>query len=225
MAKIYGNAPEKAVYSGLKGDFKKNTEIVAPKGHFGVVEQEGNVATCKDFTDSIKLNKKEIPYLKTPFLFGKVKGVRVFFYPYQYLGSFTAEERKFTAVNGKKASISLKIFYEVKAQSHRTYATIFNSTYNYNYPDKEGTLVSASYFNYLIESHILGRGKFGKYSYDKLIPVCSFRVKPYKGEVCKPKDIIEIEKNGNLAVKEFFEHIGYNVVNVSVQITDLHFED
>ncbi len=222
MAKIYGKAPEKAVYSGLQGDFKKNTEIVAPKGHFGIVKQEGNISTCKDFTGSIKLNKKEVPYLKTPFLFGKVKGVRVFFYPEQYLGRFTTAERTFTAVNGKKANISLEIFYEVKAQSKRVYAAIFNSTYNRNYSDKEGTLISATSFNYLIVDYILGKGK---YAYDKAIPVCYCRGAAYTSEIGKPKHIIELEKSGEMAVKEFFNNIGYNVVSASVRITNLHFEN
>ena len=221
MAKIYGIAPEKAVYSGLKGDFKKNTEIVAPKGHFGVVKQEGNISTSKDFEGSIKLNKKEVPYLKTP-LFGKIKGVRVFFYPYQFMGEFTASERKFTAVNGKKANISLKIFYEVKAQSKHIYAYIFNRNYNYNYPSSDGTLVSAENFNYYIENHILGKGK---YAYDKATAVCFCRGNAYEGEVLKPKHIIELEKNAEMAIKEFFDAIGYNVLSSSVKITNLHFED
>ena len=222
MAKIYGKAPEKAVYSGLHGDFKKNTEIVAPKGHFGIVKQEGNISTCKDFTGSIKLNKKEVPYLKTPFQFGKVKGVRVFFYPEQYAGTFTATERTFTAVNGKTANISLKVFYEVKVQSKRVYAAIFNSTYNRNYFDKEGTLISATSFNYLIVDYILGKGK---YAYDKAVPVCFCRGAAHTSEIGKPKHIIELEKNGEMAVKEFFNNIGYNVISASVRITNLHFEN
>lgn len=226
MAKVYGKAPEDAVYCGLQGDFKKNTEIVAPKGHFGVVKQGQNISTSKDFTGNIKLNKKEVPYLKVPFLFGKIKDVRVYFYPYQYIARFTASDRTFTAVNGKKAKISMKISYEVKAQSNHTYATIFNDTYNCNYPDKNGTLISSYRFNYLIEDHILGKGKYAcKYAYDKAIRVCDCRVTPYKGEIRKPYNIIGLEADGEMAIKEFFNHIGYNVVNASVQITDLHFEE
>lgn len=111
--KIICEIPEKCFCGGMDGDFKKNTQIVAPKNHFGIVIQNDKPLKC--FDESIVLNAKTIPELKVPF-FGKIKNVKLRFFPYGVSGNFIAANHRFTLKRGALASADFKIAYSMSIE-------------------------------------------------------------------------------------------------------------
>ncbi len=217
MAKIYGRDPQDAIFCGMRGDYKKNTEIVAPSGHFGIVYQYPNVSQV--FTGSVKLNKKAVSYLKVPFLFGKIKDVGIYFYPFGFSGNFNAPNQTFTASNGRKVKVSFEAKYKVEIDS-RYRAIEFNKKYYKNYPTN-GTLVNNNEFAQLLVEHILEKAQ---HAFSKAETKKDWFT-PYAGEIRRPWHVIGLEAEAGMAMKEFFADFGYKLLSETVNITAMQYID
>ena len=216
MGKIYGRDPQDAIFCGLNGDYKKNTEIVVPSGHFGILHQYD---IAQVFTSSIKLNKKAVSGLDVPFLFGKVKRVFAFFYPYGFSGNFNAPNQTFTASNGRKVKVSFEAKYQVEIDS-RYRAIEFNKKYGKFYPTN-GTIINNNDFAKLLVEHILEKAQ---HAFSKAETKKDWYT-PYEGEIRRPWHVIGLETEASMAIKEFFTDFGYKVKSDSVKITAMKYID
>lgn len=111
--KVTFKIPVGGFCGGTEGDFKKNTQIVAPENHFGIILQDDKPLQC--FNDSIVLNAKNVKDLKVPF-FGKIKNVKLRFFPYGVTGNYIAENFAFELKSGAKALANFKIAYTTEIE-------------------------------------------------------------------------------------------------------------
>lgn len=112
--KVTFKMPQRGFCGGIEGDFKKNTQIVAPENHFGILLQDDKPLQC--FNDSVVLNAKSVKELKVPF-FGKVKNVKVRFFPYGVTGNYIADNYAFELKSGAKSSATFKIAYTTEIEN------------------------------------------------------------------------------------------------------------
>ena len=218
MEKIYCKIPPDALFYGLRQPFAKGTVVYCPENNFGVARQDGKLLTV--FNDSVTINKKDIPGLKEPFLFGKVQGLDLYFYPYGMTGKFVKKDVTFTSKNGKKAKVSLRVKYNVQIEHPEKVLTI-NYKFMLNNPNKDGSLTRPEYFVKDIVKYILNEGDS---AYTKIDMGSSWNIHFVEGESNRrPSEMYDLTLKGRVTLKSMFESFGYKVNECSVEILEFEF--
>ena len=212
MEKIYCKLSSDSLFYGLDQPFAKGTVVYCPENHFGVAKQ-GDGA-LKFFNDKITVNSKDIPGLKAPFLFGKVQGLKMYFYPYGMSGSFTKKDVKFTAKNGKKAKVSLTVKYDVEIENPYNVLTL-NDKLKLYVPCKDGALTRPKYFADDIVKFILEEGES---AYTKIDMGSAWDTPYVQGETRNTHEMYTLTLNGRVTLKAMFKNFGYKVKDASVDI-------
>lgn len=218
MEKIYCKIPPDALFYGLRQPFAKGTVVYCPENNFGVARQDDKLLTV--FNDSVTINKKDIPGLKEPFLFGKVQGLDLYFYPYGMTGKFVKKDVTFTSKNGKKAKVSLRVKYNVQIEHPAKVLTI-NYKFMLNNPNKDGSLTRPEYFVKDIVKYILNEGDS---AYTKIDMGSSWNMHFVEGEANRrPSEMYDLTLKGRVTLKSMFESFGYKVNECSVEILEFEF--
>lgn len=218
MEKIYCKIPPDALFYGLRQPFAKGTVVYCPENNFGVARQDDKLLTV--FNDSVTINKKDIPGLKEPFLFGKVQGLDLYFYPYGMTGKFVKKDVTFTSKNGKKAKVSLRVKYNVQIEHPAKVLTI-NYKFMLNNPNKDGSLTRPEYFVKDIVKYILNEGDS---AYTKIDMGASWNMHFVEGEANRrPSEMYDLTLKGRVTLKSMFESFGYKVNECSVEILEFEF--
>lgn len=218
MEKIYCKIPPNGLFYGLRQPFAKGTIVYCPEHHFGVARQ-GDGA-LKFFDEKITVNSKDIPGLKVPFLFGKVQGLDMYFYPYGFSGGFTRKDVVFTTKNGKKAKVSLKVSYKVEIES-AYHALEINNKLMLNNPNKDGSLTRPNYFADDIVKYIVEKGD---YAYSKIDMGSAWDIHFVEGESKRTSEMYTLTLNGKMSMDAMFKSFGYkpatSTLDTSVQILE-----
>ena len=215
MEKIYCKLPPDALFYALDQPFTPGTVVYCPENHFGVAQQGDNA--LKFFDEKITVNAKEIPGLKVPFLFGKVQGLKMFFYPYGMSGSFTQKGLTFTSKNGKKAKVSLSIKYKVEIENPYNVLEMNKKFQQYG-PCKDGALTRPKYFAEKVAKYILNEGDS---AYTKIDMGASWNMHFVEGESSRrPSEMYTLTLSGNVTLKNMFKSFGYKPVDVSLQVLE-----
>ena len=215
MEKIYCKLPSDALFYGLRQPFSAGTVVYCPENHFGVAKQGDNA--LKFFDGSITVNKKDIPGLKMPFLFGKVQGLDIFFYPYGMSGSFTRKDVAFTSKNGKKARVTLRVKYSVEMENPYNVLEMNQKLKLYN-PCEDGALTRPKYFVDDVVKYILEEGDS---AYTKIDMGSSWNMHFVEGESNRrPQEMYTLTLQGRVTLKNMFKSFGYNAKEASVEILE-----
>ena len=214
MEKIYCKKPQDGLFYGLKQPFEKGTIVYCPENHFGVARQDGKLLTV--FNDSVTINKKDIPGLKEPFLFGKVQGLELFFYPYGLSGKFIKKDITFTSKNGKKASVSLSVKYDVLIETPSK-TLVMNDKFMMNNPNSDGSLTRPEYFVKNIIKYILEEGES---AYTKIDMGAAWNTPYVKGESRNTEEMYNLTLKGKVNLKKMFESFGYKVKEASLDVLE-----
>lgn len=215
MEKIYCKLPPDALFYALDQPFTPGTVVYCPENHFGVAQQGDNA--LKFFDEKITVNAKEIPGLKVPFLFGKVQGLKMFFYPYGMSGSFTKKDITFTSKNGKKARVSLSVKYKVEMENPYNVLEM-NRKFELKGPCKDGALTRPKVFVENVVNYILNEGDS---AYTKIDMGPSWHIHFVEGESNRrPSEIYAFWLNGRVNLKKMFESFGYKPIDVSLTILE-----
>ena len=217
MAKIYFQAPKGDLFCALEQEFAKGTEIFPPKYYFGVVYQHGNV--LKAFTDKgIKMDKKSIPGLQAP-LFGKVKDVIIYFYPYGFSGNLSKTDYVFKGKDNKKVLISFEATYKVEIEDAFK-AINFNKRTIYYHPATDGTFITSQDFaKYLLEELTV------KSDSAVITKQCAEWANTKMPEKGMPSYLYPVRLAGLVAIDHIFKNIGYKVTEKDFKLKNLHFVD
>lgn len=221
MGKIYCKLPPDALFYGLRQPFAKGTVVYCPENHFGVAKQ-GDGA-LKFFDGSITVNKKNIPGLKEPFLFGKVQGLDMYFYPYGMSGSFTRKGITFTSKNGKKAKVSLSVQYKVEMENPYNVLAM-NDKLKLNNPNKDGSLTRPKYFVDDIVKYILEEGDS---AFTKIDMGPSWDMHFVEGQGNRrPSEMYTLTMKGKVTLSNMFKSFGYKPASntLDISLTVLEFE-
>lgn len=215
MEKIYCKLPADALFYGLKQPFTPGTVVYCPENHFGVAQQGDNA--LKFFDEKITVNKKDIPGLKVPFLFGKVEGLKIFFYPYGMSGRFTKRDIEFKSKNGKKARVALSVKYNVEMENPYNVLEM-NQKFKLFVPCEDGALTRPKYFVNDVVKYILEEGDS---AYTKIDMGPSWNIHFVEGESSRrPSEMYTLTLNGNITLKNMFKSFGYKPVDVSLQVLE-----
>lgn len=215
MEKIYCKIPQGKLFYGLRQPFAKGTVVYCPENNFGVARQDGKLLTV--FNDSVTVNKKDIPGLKEPLLFGKVQGLDLYFYPYGLSGKFIKKDITFTSKNGKKASVSLSVKYNVQIE-HPAKILAMNDKFMMNIPNEDGSLTSPEVFVKNIIDYII---KEGDSAYTKIDMGPSWNMHFIEGQSDRrSSEMYDLTLKGRVTLKSMFERFGYKVTEASVTILE-----
>ena len=220
MGNIYCKKPAGGLFYGLQQPFATGTVVYCPENHFGVARQGENA--LKFFDEKVTVNAKDIPGLKVPFLFGKVQGLDMYFYPYGLSGVFTKKDLVFTTKTGRKAKISLKVKYKVEIDNVYN-VLVLNKKLKLSKPNEDGTLTTPEAFTDYIAKYILEEGdsayaKMGLSGLDSYV-IGQERSNPNRRG--KPGEIVTLELKGMLSVGEMFKNFGYKLSDDSITNVDV----
>ena len=220
MGNIYCKKPLGGLFYSLQQPFAKGTVVYCPENHFGVAKQGDNA--LKFFDEKVTVNSKDIPGLKVPFLFGKVQGLDMYFYPYGLSGAFTKKDVVFTTKSGKKAKISLKVKYKVEIENVYNVLEL-NKKLKICKPNEDGTLTTPEYFTDYIAKYILEEGSsaYAKANIDSLDSYVKGQEPSNPHRRGKPSEIVNLELKGMLSVDEIFKNFGYKVSKDSITVVEI----
>ena len=215
MEKIYCKLPPDALFYALDQPFTPGTVVYCPENHFGMAKQGDNA--LKFFDEKITVKAKEIPGLKVPFLFGKVQGLKMFFYPYGMSGSFTKKGIVFTSKNGKKACVALSVKYKVEMENPYNVLEM-NQKFQLYGPCKDGALTRPEYFVKDVVKYILNEGDS---AYTKIDMGPSWDIHFVEGESNRrPSEMYTLTLKGKVTLDKMFKSFGYKPVDVSLQVLE-----
>ena len=218
MAKIYFQAPQGDLFCALEQEFAKGTQLFPPKYYFGVIYQHREVLAV--FTDKgIKIDKKSIPGLQAP-LFGKVKDIIVYFYPYGFSGQLNKTDYVFKGKDGKKVLATFDCSYQVEIEDPFKVIN-FNKRLICYHPARNGTFITSQDFaKYLLEEITV------KDETSAIVTKqCAEWANKQMPERGMPSYLYPAQLAGLVAVNHAFERLGYKIVQKEFKLKNLHFVD
>lgn len=220
MAKvIYGPSSENALITTIVQDYSVGTKIIAPKNHFGILNQ---LDGPKPFTDSVILNKKSLPWLREPKfpIFGKIKHMDCYFLPYGFSGTLYFDE-EFTLKNNRKARMKLKFQYELQIQDAKKAYELRCGKFLTNYfPAKAtGTLITFQDFKNAVGEHI--KEHLRKAQADNAH--WTFELKPGGRLAGLSFASIGTETSLKLFLTQLFPTVGYKANKINVDIEFINY--
>ena len=211
MAKIYRATVPNAFCYGMNQPLSKGMKVFSPNNHFGIVRQ--NASTLTVFDESIKINKKNIPNLKAP-LFGKVKDLFLYFYPYGLSGSFSKTDYVFELNDGRKVKMSFKGKYNISIENPRKVFELNRYMHAYT-PNEDGSLARPSHLTDAIIEYL---------STENGLPHAGMKPDAdwyNRGVNARglPGSVVKRALRCLLALEEMFENCGYKVKDHDFHIT------